>query len=95
MFRQITANYRDFVTNDQTKHEIVGVTNLCEVTLGWDPADDRKRFADQTSRWYGGKDGKTVMLTTHSVSLNPDDNRYKMSDVIKALGWAAPLAWAT
>lgn len=90
-FGKITANYRDYIASDTTKREIVGVTNLSEVTLTWDQTDPTKRWVSQTVRWFSGK---SVRLTRYLISLNPNDPGYRLKDALKTVGLTQPVAWA-
>jgi hypothetical protein len=79
VFKQVVGDYRNF-TKRNTKREIVGVTNVSELTFDW-PAGDKKH-AIHTVRWYDpDNEDEPPMVTTYAVSLDPNDSKYTFESI--------------
>ena len=72
-FNVATGNYRVYDKNRKSRHEIIGVNNLGEITFDWGDGDDKR--VNHTLRWHFNVIFETVLpvFTTYTVSLNPSD----------------------
>jgi hypothetical protein len=77
-FKAIAGDYRNFRRRN-TKRQMVGVTNLSEVTFAW--GADNSKHVIHTARWRdpdakSGDATMPLMFTTYAVSLDPDDANF-------------------
>lgn len=79
-FRLVSGNYRIYRSSSKQTREIVGTTNIGEITFQFAAGD--ARLARQTLRWINQIDGlNAAMFTTYTVPLNPEHNDYKYDEV--------------
>jgi hypothetical protein len=77
-FRVATGNYREYNKSRDAERQVVGYNNIGEVTFN---VTAGSRRVNHTLRWFHPAHPNQFEITNYSVSLDPNDQAFKYSDV--------------